>query len=261
MDRWIFADFKIPSKRDIAQLHRIKATDVVLGLNDQEDKEFRLRWNKNNPKLAYKRLVAVGKALKDQGFRVHLMPWLRPEKVYSEQCAEIVLNAYKDINADSILFDIEVYWNKRGLPRRFDHENWVDKYWRNNWPLSGIPYGVTSYAILPYPVNALLNEPEVCYYIPQAYSIYSTRMTWTTGSITMPGYMQEKAFNSWAKNSRPDQTCIMGIPFYSLRRPGMTGLKSLDIAMKKCAELGVATAGWSLKHTYNKKVQKYLEEN
>lgn len=260
-ERWIFADFKLPSERDIRQLHLIKATDVVLGLNDQESKSFKLRWNRNNPRLAAARLVSTGIRLKKEGFRVHLMPWLRPNRIYNEQCAEIVLEAYRAIDADSILFDVEVYWTKRGLARNFDHEGWVDEFWRDLWPLSGIVYGVTSYAIVPRPVVALLNEPEVLYYIPQAYSIYRTKMAWTMGSITIPGDMQQTAFDSWGKFSRDDQRCIMGIPFYSLSRPGMTGLKSLDTTMKKCAELGVPPAGWSLKHTYNKKVQKYLQEN
>lgn len=258
MDIGLFCDFKLPTKSEIQLLQDLRVTDVYLGMNDQERSSFFLRWNRFRQSRAFQRLVDTGLAIADTGINVHLMPWLRPSKEYNEQAAEICLPAAEKIGAKSILFDVEVYWNKRGLPRRFDHEEAVEEYWRPVWADSCIPYGVTSYALLPLPVVALVNEPEVTYCIPQAYSVWSDRLSWAQKPQYAPGPMQRLGALSWRKHMRPDQELIMGLAAYYQRRPGMTGKQAVLKAMDESSKYCDLCVFWSLKHVKRSRVMQEI---
>lgn len=241
----IFTDFKLPTSNDIELLQRLKADDVYLGLNNEQDADFKLFWNKSNQKLAQQKLIDKCKELRDLGFTVHIMPWLRPLKEYSEQCAEVVLTVYEQSQAvESILFDCEVFFLKKGLPSGFDHQDALDEYWFPVWQ-DGIVYGVTSYAYVRPQLAPLLNLPAITYGIPQAYSIYNPKMPWTLQAAAQPGQLQKGAFNSWSKY---DLEVVMGLPAYKLTRPNMSQLEAMQQASTMTHEtLGInRNAYWSL---------------
>ena len=257
--RWIFADFKVPSKKDIAQLQLMGATDVVLGLNNQEESAFKLRASRNQDKAKAK-LIKVGRGLKQKGMRVHLMPWLRPTEAYNRECSRVVKELYEGICADSVLFDAEVYFNKK--PKGMTHVEFMETIWQSCWADLDMMFGVTSYAMVPKAIRAILGQDRIAYYVPQAYSIYNTKMEWTTGSTTLPGSMQQAAYDSWRLYAKDHQRCVMGIAVYSLKRPGIDGIKNIETCLGKCTnDLEVPVAIWSLNHTYNRRVTAFFKEN
>lgn len=82
MDRkWIFADWRLPSERDLRLVQDLGFTDVVLGMVLPREPKFR-------PSFSTNKIVNAANDLTAIGVRVHIMAWVYRQKTFIKDCAD-----------------------------------------------------------------------------------------------------------------------------------------------------------------------------
>jgi len=238
---WIFADFKLPSDKDLDLIKQLKFTDVVLGVVTEQHSVF-------TPKYSDARVIAAADKLRTLGVRVHIMAWLRRDRKFIRKCAQWMKAITAATQAASGLLDAEKHWHLGAgisatkaaalVAREFD----------------GMPcsLGVTGLSDLHRTVRPLL---DVCDYgLCQAYSIWKPGRTehWSHSRGTTPKQQQIKSWSSWGAGT--NKPLVMGLSNYWTRRPSQPETPAMDAHTSMEAALRGATlvgateiAYWSLK--------------
>jgi hypothetical protein len=248
--RWIFADFKPLSDKDLRVIEQGLYTDVVLGVSNG-DKPWSWKGGQR------RRWRASIKDAMSAGLRVHLMPWMRRDKVFIQACMEAIVDLFDEMGLGldgSILIDAEFHWIHGRTPIEAASELIRELAGERR-------LGVTGYTKVTSQVGSLL---EVCDYgCAQAYGFWqpSNPDHWSRKFGSEPGRPQQRAFRHWS--SKP---LVMALAAYWLKRGRrqyngkvyrpMTQreawVQNLDSAMAppEGVDAPIAYADWSLKHLH-----------
>jgi hypothetical protein len=240
-DVWVFADFKLPTSKDLKLLQSLNITDVVLGV-EVEYRSWKLKYSEE-------RIIEAVNKLHNRGLQAHLMCWLSRDRTDITQTAQGMIHLANQTQCKTMLLDAEYHWHRGAMSSGSAAQLIAEGFKEKPCDL-----GVTGLGILNPSVKHLL---KVCDYgIPQAYSIWKpgTEAHWSHSRSTEPGQLQVTSWRSWNTCNKP---LIMGLSCYWAERPprrGMPRMNQIDSmyhSLETSKVLGANSfAYWSLKHLH-----------
>ncbi len=238
--KWIFADWKLPDDTDRSLIVELGFTDAVLGVGDDLDGRFRLKFSKT-------KIAAAADSLRALGVRIHLMTWARRQRTFIKEMCRAMVPLCNEIGTDTLMLDAERHWHKGQGISPADATQLV----MSNLRELTCPVGVTGLSNLHPTVAPLLRACD--YGLGQAYSIWKpgTADHWSHGNATEPGRQQAASWASWSSENKP---LIMGLSNYWAARPARSGKPavnaeaSLAETLESAVKVGASeVAYWSLK--------------
>jgi hypothetical protein len=248
---WIFATAPSKADRDlfIKRIEWLQLTDVALFVNGYQHCKFKFSTDYEQ------RIQDTAYRLSNIGVDIHLVTWIRPIKSYLVDCAMSLRPLCQEVNARSLLFDVEEPWTKnvcgQGCHCGSVTSAQAAALVENNWPFFNWPcqLGVSGITYIPDAVKPVVNR---CHYtLPQAYSVSGK-----TSIVYRPGVTQIEAHKRWRDFRYPwmpysRKSMVLGLAAWKLNRPnGMSQTQAMQKAIATAESLTdpqvTEVAYWSL---------------